>query len=162
MSNSRPDPGRIAKLNSSHVGENMEQEVEGRGDGYFFLFILMIIVFFNAFSYVKWGMQQFISQDSRVLEEEARKLFKGTGPGLLFYQIPSDFETNRVLTPVLLDLNTATEEELELIPGIGPKMALEILQARNEMGFFLSREELLWPYGPVLPTVFEVLKEYAH
>ncbi len=45
------------------------------------------------------------------------------------------------LTP--LNLNTATAEELETLPGIGEELARRILAYRTERGGFESIEELL-------------------
>ena len=42
-----------------------------------------------------------------------------------------------------LDLNTATLEELQALPGIGPKLAKQILDYREECGKFFSVDELL-------------------
>ena len=70
----------------------------------------------------------------------------GTGPGLLFLTEEG--------TPPPLDLNSVTEEELMLLPGIGPKRALQIIEARYENGFFLTKEELISPYGPIPPTLY--------
>lgn len=42
----------------------------------------------------------------------------------------------------LLDLNRATADELRLLPGIGPKLAGRILEARVRLGRFASLQEL--------------------
>ena len=41
-----------------------------------------------------------------------------------------------------LDLNTATKEQLDALPGIGPKKAEAIIQYRTEKGSFKSVEQL--------------------
>jgi competence ComEA-like helix-hairpin-helix protein len=46
-----------------------------------------------------------------------------------------------VPTPTL-SLNSATEEELERLPGIGPKLAGRIVAYRDRQGRFTSLEEL--------------------
>ena len=42
-----------------------------------------------------------------------------------------------------LDLNTATAEELERLPGIGPELAERVLAHRAQHGAFESIEELM-------------------
>ena len=46
------------------------------------------------------------------------------------------------LKPVRLDLNRASREELERLPGIGPVMAERILALREKVGRFRELEEL--------------------
>jgi competence protein ComEA len=43
----------------------------------------------------------------------------------------------------VLDLNTATAEELQKLPGIGPALSQAIVDYREEHGPFHSVEELL-------------------
>ncbi len=45
--------------------------------------------------------------------------------------------------PVVVDLNTATAEELDTLPGVGPATAAAILAHRDEHGRFTSVDELL-------------------
>ncbi|MDO4732907.1 MAG: ComEA family DNA-binding protein [Bacillota bacterium] len=46
-----------------------------------------------------------------------------------------------------LNINTATAEQLEILPGIGPGKAEEIIRFREENGYFSSVEELLQVSG---------------
>ncbi len=41
-----------------------------------------------------------------------------------------------------LDLNAATEDELALVPGVGPKLAKAIVDERKRLGGFKSWDEL--------------------
>ena len=45
--------------------------------------------------------------------------------------------------PGLLDLNRATQAQLEALPGIGPVLAGRILEIRDQLGGFQRLEELL-------------------
>jgi competence ComEA-like helix-hairpin-helix protein len=46
-------------------------------------------------------------------------------------------------TPFVLDLNRASEAELNLLPGVGPKMVRSILDYRQSQGGFDSVEDLM-------------------
>ena len=67
------------------------------------------------------------------LRGSARPSRPGTGPA--------------ALEPVRLDLNHASQEELERLPGIGPVMAGRILSLRDELGKFRELEELQSVHG---------------
>lgn len=61
----------------------------------------------------------------------------------------------------LLDLNTATEKQLEALPGIGPKHARSILASRNARGGrFKSLDDLLAIDG-IGPRTIEAIRPYA-
>jgi competence protein ComEA len=42
----------------------------------------------------------------------------------------------------LVNINTATLEELEILPGLGPTLALRIIEYRNEHGPFQKPEDI--------------------
>ncbi len=60
-------------------------------------------------------------------------------------------------TPI--NLNSATEEQLMKVPGIGPSKAKEIIEFKNQKGSFNSIDDLknIKGFGP---KTFEKLKEY--
>ena len=44
---------------------------------------------------------------------------------------------------LLVNLNTATPQELRTLPGIGPSLAKKIIEFRTKKGGFKRKEELL-------------------
>jgi len=59
-----------------------------------------------------------------------------------------------------VDLNAASEQELEEIPGIGPVLAERIIDFRQKAGRFTAVEELLQIEG-IGEKKFAALKEYV-
>ncbi len=59
-----------------------------------------------------------------------------------------------------IDVNTASEEQLELIPGIGPAMAQRIIAWREQNGPFERVEDLLNVRG-IGTTTLEKLRPYV-
>ena len=59
-----------------------------------------------------------------------------------------------------VNLNTATAEDLEELPGIGPKLAERILVWREENGGFLSVEQLMDING-IAEGKFEEIKDFV-
>jgi comEA protein len=67
-------------------------------------------------------------------------------------------EEKRVSFPI--DLNTAGERELVLLPGIGPAKARAILEHRRQAGGFAGVDELLEVRG-IGPGTLEKLRSYV-
>ncbi len=61
--------------------------------------------------------------------------------------------------PAVLDINTATAEQWEALPGIGPVLANRIVKFRYKLGGFNSIEQLKQTYG-LTETVVEQLRPY--
>lgn len=58
-----------------------------------------------------------------------------------------------------ININSATQTQLELIPGVGPSTALKIIEYRNTNGKFESIEDIKSVKG-IGDTKFENMKEY--
>ena len=58
-----------------------------------------------------------------------------------------------------ININTATQTELETLPGIGPSTALKIINYRKENGKFSNIEELKNVNG-IGDSKFETLKKF--
>ncbi len=57
-----------------------------------------------------------------------------------------------------VNLNTATQQQLEMLPGIGPELAERILEYRKTVGKFLSIEQIMDVEG-IGEKRFETLKD---
>ena len=59
----------------------------------------------------------------------------------------------------MVNINTASEEELDTLPGIGPAIAAEIIAYREENGPFRSPEEIM-SVNRIGEKTFEKMKAY--
>jgi competence protein ComEA len=83
-------------------------------------------------------------------------LYGSVGPA----RAPKVEAANHADTPpagTLVSLNTATSEELESLPGIGPATAAKILDFRRQQGKFTSIEQLLEVKG-IGPKKMEAIR----
>jgi competence protein ComEA len=58
-----------------------------------------------------------------------------------------------------LNLNTATQAELESLPGIGPTKAMDIITYRDQVGAFKTVDDLLNIPG-IGPSTLDAIREY--
>ena len=65
------------------------------------------------------------------------------------YTVQTQYETAEETAPKreLIPINTASEDELEKLTGVGPALAKEIISYRDEHGAFSCAEELLGVKG---------------
>ena len=100
----------------------MERQEKG-GSTYFFL-VLVTLAFLAAVLYLTFGANRAGRED---------------------YTVQTERSTGEEVAPVrvLVNINTATAEELETVTGIGPVLAQAILDYRAEHGDFQTLDELL-------------------
>jgi competence protein ComEA len=63
-----------------------------------------------------------------------------------------------ILSLIIVNINTATIEELDSLPEIGPKTAQAIIDYRNNHGLFTKIDEILEVEG-IGPVTFEKIRE---
>ncbi|MEW6402921.1 MAG: ComEA family DNA-binding protein [Chloroflexota bacterium] len=84
---------------------------------------------------------------------------QGTGEGSGAFGDPFGTETPTEAVDVdLVNINTATAEELDGLPGIGPTTAQKIIEYREVNGPFLQIEDIMNVSG-IGPSTFENIKD---
>ena len=63
-------------------------------------------------------------------------------------------------TPALVNINIASRDELEQLPGIGPALAMRIIEHRQRYGRFRRAEHLIMVRG-LSDRKFRVLRPFA-
>ncbi|MFM8265378.1 MAG: ComEA family DNA-binding protein [Acidimicrobiia bacterium] len=74
------------------------------------------------------------------------------GPG----ESPGDSGPTRTTLPLIIDINRANADELDRLPGIGPKTAKAIVEHRTRNGPFASVDDLLAVRGIGPATLAEI------
>lgn len=76
--------------------------------------------------------------------------------------VPADEELTDTQSPdYLIDINYAAAEELETLPGIGPTLAMRIVQYRDEHGPFQTIEDIMNVSG-IGQSTFDLIKDYIY
>jgi len=105
------------------------------------LLLLILVTILVIFSY--------ISVDKGIRLRSPLSLPKGATPRL--FSLPQeDFR---------IDINTVDWRELDLLPGIGPVLAIRIIEYRETHGPFKQIEDLL-TVKSITPRVFNKIKSY--
>ena len=71
---------------------------------------------------------------------------------------PVSAPTESAVSTELIDINIASQAELETLPGIGPTTAQKIIDYREENGPFQTTEELMNVSG-IGPGTYERVKD---
>ena len=74
--------------------------------------------------------------------DRARRLVGLLGISLLWPVLCAEVALGAVVTVGVVNVNTASAQELELLPGVGPARARAILSARKKRGHFKRIEDL--------------------
>ena len=73
-------------------------------------------------------------------------------------QLPEDLESGDKCSTGLIDINTADEKELELLPMIGPVRAADIVAYREKYGAFKTISDIKNVRG-IGPVTFDKIKD---
>ncbi len=80
--------------------------------------------------------------------------------GLGLAEVPAAAAQSGVAIEGVVNVNTASIEELQLLPGVGPARARAILEAREHLGGFKRVEDLLEVKG-IGPVALEKLRPFV-
>lgn len=99
------------------------------------------------------NLARILSDGEQVYVATAEQVASGAGP-----PVPSGGGASGGASGGLVDLNTATAEELDGLPGVGPSTAQKIVDDREANGPFATPEDLMRVSG-IGAKKFEALKD---
>ena len=98
-------------------------------------------------------------QKRKFTKKYALKQLKSIDDSTFSAILPHIKFTSDPLAGVSIEINSATAEDLMMLPGIGPKMASKIIKYRNKLGGFYSINQVGETYG-LKPEIFQKIKQY--
>lgn len=113
---------------------------------------------------IKFGKRGFYSdEDLKRVFVISDKFFAIIKDSLVYPEkVQQNFSKDKQITVrKVIEINTASEEELLSLPGIGPFFAKNIIKKREELGGFISKEQLLeiWKFDEEkLSSIQELIK----
>jgi competence protein ComEA len=106
-------------------------------------------------NYVSTRYSNSLTQEDSLLIEQLRQYSGGVEE-----KVATDTSRGTGFTSnnqnILININTATAEELEQLPGIGPALSKRIVEYRSRNGLFVSRDSLIAVPG-IGPRKMELL-----
>ena len=129
-------------------------------------FLLFLVVAFAIGLSIKIIRNRLDSKPDKIWEQERQRIIADfqAKSGKLEQkdsQSHGDHEqsiTKKTLTEKI-DINHATQAELEILPGIGPVLAARIVSFREENGFFTEIQDIQ-KVKNIGPKTFEKIKEF--
>ena len=88
--------------------------------------------------------------------EDLTQKYVTSSSGLSNVDVSSDIQSNKITK---VNINVATQAQLETLPGIGPATASKIIDYRKEKGNFKKIEDIKEVSG-IGDSKFEKIKEY--
>lgn len=83
----------------------------------------------------------------------------GTPTAFKLDNFPAVTAEQKMLTGHRIDINTATQKDLEALPGIGPRLAEEILIHRTKNGPFSDSDTIMDVIG-IGPKKYAAIRQY--
>lgn len=115
-----------------------------------------LILIFTAVLIIQGPPDRNLPEDAVLWEDNS--VFSSRPDSSLQETVPSAPSKSTSTKPMLVDLNSATEEELCTLPGIGPVIAKRILAYRQEIHAFSSIEQIMEVDG-IGEKKFEAIRE---